>query len=393
MKAEPSAPQSRMTIPVIIIGGLIVFFSVVAFVVFLPYLVVTPKPTDKAHALQGLAAKGRQIYLQNGCTYCHTQFVRDQDWAIGVTAEPGDYYYEEPHLLGSERTGPDLSYVGGTRTDQWHRRHLKDPRSTSPGSLMAPFDFLKDDDIDALLAYLQTLQGGKHKVRSVEPEAPHEYASLKSTYKKLTALEWSQASALFMRNCSTCHGPAGEGHGTYAMHVVTPPANLTTPHFARLPDQNFYWRISEGLPGTAMPPWKMTLTEDERWLVAAYAKTFSNKNGSPMGLRRGTLYSGLKNPLKDNREAYQMGEQIYADNCAACHGEKGDGLGQAELDVGFQPKPRNLTSAGLWRNSDSFLFWRVSEGVPGTRMPAWRLMLDENERWAVLEYARHFSGK
>ncbi len=62
--------------------------------------------------------RGREVYIANGCLYCHSQQVRDNIWSTdeargwGRPSVSGDYYYDNPHLLGTMRTGPDLINVG-----------------------------------------------------------------------------------------------------------------------------------------------------------------------------------------------------------------------------------------------------------------------------------------
>src|SRR2546427_11977664 len=79
------------------------------------------------------------------------------------------------------------------------------------------------------------------------------------------------------------------------------------------------------------------------------------------------------------------GKAVYERKCLLCHGEKGDGKGPAaEL---LDPKPRDFTS-GIYKirttatkaPTDQDLFRVVSEGMPGTSMPAWAV-LSEKDRW------------
>ena len=138
----------RMTFRLIIAGGLIVFFAVVIVVVFIPNLVWNPPETLTAVQFDDLQAQGRQLFYSNGCNYCHTQYVRDEDTAMGPMSQGGDYVFDNPMILGSERTGPDLSYVGRKRGEAWEIAHLKDPRAFSPISIMPKFDFLSDEQTE-----------------------------------------------------------------------------------------------------------------------------------------------------------------------------------------------------------------------------------------------------
>ena len=134
----------NMTVKLLVFGGMIILASVLFVVVLLPWWTVSEKPSEIFRPRSALEDKGRALYIANGCTYCHTQFVRSIDWDIGAEriARTGDYIAEQPHLLGSERTGPDLSQEGGEHPDDWHTAHYLDPRSVRPESIMPSFAFL-----------------------------------------------------------------------------------------------------------------------------------------------------------------------------------------------------------------------------------------------------------
>ena len=119
-----------------LVGGLVGFFAVVTWVVFPPTALWKPQRTIIAQGYQGDVARGRTLFFSNGCNYCHTQYVREQDDAMGPVSQGGNYNYDNPMILGSERTGPDLSYIGRKRSQQWEIDHLEDPRDYSPLSIM-----------------------------------------------------------------------------------------------------------------------------------------------------------------------------------------------------------------------------------------------------------------
>ncbi len=92
---------------------------------------------------------GREIYIREGCMYCHSQQVRpegfgnDQGRFWGRPSVPADYVYDKPHLLGTMRTGPDLMNIAVRQpSEQWHLLHLYNPRVVSPGSIMPPYPWL-----------------------------------------------------------------------------------------------------------------------------------------------------------------------------------------------------------------------------------------------------------
>lgn len=89
--------------------------------------------------------RGRAVYVSEGCSYCHTQQVRPlaQDRVWGRASAAGDYAYATPQLLGTERTGPDLTNVGARQpSDVWQLIHLYQPRSLVHASIMPPYPWL-----------------------------------------------------------------------------------------------------------------------------------------------------------------------------------------------------------------------------------------------------------
>lgn len=100
---------------------------------------------QKTQALAGielrsdLAERGRVLYVKEGCATCHTQFVRDleMDAPYGRGSVAGDYALENPPLLGTQRTGPDLANIGVRQpSDTWHLIHLYNPRAVVNASAM-----------------------------------------------------------------------------------------------------------------------------------------------------------------------------------------------------------------------------------------------------------------
>jgi len=98
-----------------------------------------------------LEVAGRDIYVREGCYNCHSQMIRPmraETLRYGEWSRAGEYVYDRPFQLGSRRIGPDLHRVGGKYPDAWHFEHMKDPRSTSPGSLMPAYTWLYDAKVD-----------------------------------------------------------------------------------------------------------------------------------------------------------------------------------------------------------------------------------------------------
>ena len=183
---------------------------------------------------------GRRVYVAEGCSYCHTQQVRPlaTDTVFGRPAAPGDFTYQTPELLGSERTGPDLSNIGVRQPSAvWQFLHLYEPRSVVPQSIMPAFPWLfrvvdkAPDNVAAvplpkalapprgvvipteramaLLAYLQALKqpalpdAGTAQAAATPPAA--------ATTPPADAFDAAAGATLFAANCSACHGDQGAG--------------------------------------------------------------------------------------------------------------------------------------------------------------------------------------
>ncbi|GAB2949984.1 cytochrome-c oxidase, cbb3-type subunit I [Hymenobacter coalescens] len=98
-----------------------------------------------------LELEGRDLYIKEGCVNCHTQMVRpfrSETERYGEYSKAGEFVYDRPFLWGSKRTGPDLHRVGQKYPHSWHYNHMMDPTSMSPGSIMPPYPWLFENDID-----------------------------------------------------------------------------------------------------------------------------------------------------------------------------------------------------------------------------------------------------
>ncbi len=110
-----------------------------------------------------LELEGRDLYIREGCLGCHSQMIRpfrSETERYGEYSKSGEFIYDRPFLWGSKRTGPDLHRIGGKYPHSWHYNHMLDPTSTSPGSIMPPYPWLLEDDLDVsqTAAKIRTLQ-------------------------------------------------------------------------------------------------------------------------------------------------------------------------------------------------------------------------------------------
>jgi len=110
------------------------------------------KAGDGVRPYTPLELAGRDIYLREGCYTCHSQMIRpfrDEKERYGHYSLASESMYDHPFQWGSKRTGPDLARVGGKYSDNWHIRHLRDPRSVVPESVMPNYPWLEKNRIDA----------------------------------------------------------------------------------------------------------------------------------------------------------------------------------------------------------------------------------------------------
>lgn len=135
--------HTRPVALVVIVGT--VFFALSWFVAVQPALELRAqslKTLASKPALDDNVARGRAIYIAEGCGFCHSQFVRptfvDSVYGRATTAE--DYAGQHPPMPGTQRTGPDLSAVGKRQPSwMWQFMHLYNPRSMAPESIMPSF--------------------------------------------------------------------------------------------------------------------------------------------------------------------------------------------------------------------------------------------------------------
>lgn len=159
-----------------------------------------------------LVAAGLRLYRDLNCVYCHK-----------VSGKGGS-------------VGPDLSKVVGQESEDWLKRHFRDPKSVSPGSTMPQMSLL-DDEIDALTAYMKTIGG--------EP------------YTK-------EAIKLFAEHCAACHkvGKEGGEGGPDLSLIGSARDKAFLKHYINDP--------SQGNPDAVMPGFKDQLTDVQAEDLARY---------------------------------------------------------------------------------------------------------------------------
>jgi len=300
----------KMTPRAILIGSLLVLGAVVLVMVWVPYLNRDETPSDILRPRSSMESDGREIYIANGCVYCHSQSIRSIDRALGAerTAQAGDYIQDRPILLGSQRTGPDLSQEGGEHPDDWHVAHFVNPRYTRPDSIMPAFRFLKPEEQSRLIRYIQSL-GFKQADHRMQRQLEWKGKSIKAYESGPVAnVDWlhdmvpsgwreipnpyptteaglARGHKIYQSFCLGCHGPIGDGIGPAQPYLYPPPLNFTILKDRGISGGILYYQIMNGITGTAMPYFKRELESEKIWDVGNYVAVYfinqSDANESP----------------------------------------------------------------------------------------------------------------
>ena len=147
-----------LVVLVVAVGGLVE-------IVPLAFQKSVTEPVAGLKPYTALQLTGRDIYVREGCYNCHSQMVRPLRAEVeryGHYSVAGEFVYDHPFQWGSKRTGPDLHRVGGRYSDEWHRLHLRDPRSVGPESNIPSYAWLQGapanmEDIQAKMRALRTV--------------------------------------------------------------------------------------------------------------------------------------------------------------------------------------------------------------------------------------------
>lgn len=187
-------------------GAMVMLSLSTSALVVVPYLQVrhTP-PSEGLKPYTSTELRGREVYIANGCVYCHTQQPRAQGLAPdlargwGRATVAGDYAYDQPHLLGTMRTGPDLMNIGVRQpSEQWHLGHLFQPRAYVPGSIMPSYPFLfeikpaakvEEGEVEVMLPAGQVPEGQKVVARPAAIDLVRYLQSLNRSYPALPAAD------------------------------------------------------------------------------------------------------------------------------------------------------------------------------------------------------------
>lgn len=186
---------------------------------------------------------GKKSFIANGCVACHTQQVRNVDmdkmWGNrpGIAADYAgitrtDFWRNTATLMGTERTGPDLTNIGTRQSGTaWNLLHLYQPRAVVEKSIMPAYSWLfkikkvagKNDVV--VIVPDEFRKGINGKIVATK-EALHLVAYLQSIkqtplpdgeippvflYRKTANGNLPDGQMLYTQNCASCHQANGEG--------------------------------------------------------------------------------------------------------------------------------------------------------------------------------------
>ena len=326
-----------------------------------------------------LEARGREVYIREGCWYCHSQYVRPvagEELRWGPLSEAGEYAWDQPHLLSTRRIGPDLTRIGLKFSDDWHYAHHWDPRMVVPESMMPRFRWLFDEAV-------------------VPASATGFDARATGALRRWFTMRADRTVPLFVNEDGLAFvRPRPDG----GFPVDATPVLDLGLRAGRAP------AVDAGTSSNSTP---ITPTLSAVRLVAPTADLvalvrYLQKLGTSRGVWRDVFepqavsFSGMSIP--DSGDLRELGEEVFKDHCVGCHGRRGDGSGPAATFL--SPLPRDFT-AGVFKfrstpsgglPTDGDLYRTITRGVRGTAMPTWHDMPDK-ERLAVIAYLKTFSKR
>jgi cytochrome c oxidase cbb3-type subunit 2 len=197
----------------LLIFGILIVSSIGGLVQVLPTVVdgSLAAPAENVVPYSPLELVGRDVYIRESCSTCHSQQVRPllaEVKRYGQYAGAGEFAYDRPFLWGSKRTGPDLLRVGGKYTDTWHRVHMLDPRAVVPASIMPAYPWLAERAADdgSIGARLRALRRLGH------PYSDEEIAGAPAALEAKTELDALIAYLQALGRFASTQAESHEGH-------------------------------------------------------------------------------------------------------------------------------------------------------------------------------------
>jgi cytochrome c oxidase cbb3-type subunit 2 len=296
----------------LIAGGFIVLSAAVA-ISPAAWVMAHNAPVAGSAPLTAEQQAGLRVYVSEGCPYCHTQQVRPlpEDTLYGRPSAPGDFarlaplggLAQVPEVLGTERTGPDLSNVAARQpSDVWHYIHLYQPRALVGASIMPAFQWLfvltrTPDSASvkvpvppavvpegmtvvatprarALVAYLLSLKQTPIGGSAGATPAPAAAAGASG----------ANGAQLYASRCASCHQATGGGvPGAFPALAGDPVVNGPAPAHLAVVINGLHGRAINGVSYTSiMPPWGALMSDAEIAAVVTHERTSWGNHASPV---------------------------------------------------------------------------------------------------------------
>lgn len=301
-------------------------------------------------------AHGREVYIQNGCWFCHSQYIRPvtgetRRW--GPVTQAGEYAFDQPHLFSTRRIGPDLSRVGLKYSDSWHIAHFWDPRMLVPDSIMPRFSGL--------------FEGPYGPVKVVKDDKGNKTVEQTEETRKLFDFE-GEPIRLTPNADGLLYVPE-HGRGRYPI-IFTPNDEFTG-------DQV-----------------ELIAPTDDLLALVQYIQKLGTNRGKWMDAFEPRRMEASVLSIDRSAEYIRHGKNVYERRCEGCHGVKGDGNGPAATFF-TEFRPRNF-AFGVFKfrrtptgslPTDGDLLRTITRGIQGTAMPTWH-MLPEKDRLSVIQYIK-----
>ncbi len=276
---------------------------------------------------------------------------------------------EAGHLSGGN-VGPELTYAVRSRGKEYVRDHIVNSRMHVADSIMPTFKDYNDAELDSLVMFLSTFD-----------------------YR----LDSNEGGQLFANYCVSCHGENMDGKGPVSK-MLDPLPRAFRHQFVSSYEERFKTSIREGVKGTAMPPWKDILSDEEIDEVIAYI-TQKSLAGEDTYVRQQVPLPQPGDPERFNFRDKDVvleagnperGYDVFQRACTSCHGKLANGKGPNAYFL-EHPLPRNLLNAEFMNQpymTDQRLYESILLGVPGTGMPSHDERLSDQNILDIIAFIR-----
>ena len=300
-------------------------------------------------------ARGRAVYIREGCSYCHSQFVRPvtgetRRW--GPVSQAGEYAFDLPHLFSTRRIGPDLARVGLKYSNGWHLAHFWNPRMLSPDSIMPRFSGLFEK-VPEKVSIVSDDAGLRTLEKTNATESLFDFSSAEKSL-----LTPNEDGLLFVKK-----------KGTYPV-VFTP---------------------NDEFKGNSV---ELISSTDDLTDLISYIQKLGINRGKWRDLFEPQQLDATDISMPKSEDWIDYGKEVYRRRCVGCHGAAGDGNGPAATF--FDVRPRNFTKAIFkFRQTeidslptDGDLLRTITRGLRGSAMPTFHAV-PLKDRMAVIQYIKY----